>query len=214
MLYRKMMLRHIIGQICFFILINTYLSYLFFILLFGKEQRWLALIGAAIFALHPMHVESVAWVSERKDVMFVMFYLLGLNSYLKHKKENKSIVYTYVFFLLSLLSKPSAVTFPIVLILIDYLLDAKIEWKAQLRKIPLFVLSIVFGITTLNIQASQAVGELDRFTIIEKISLASYGLVHYLSKFLIPTSTGSFYPYPSSGGLTSMMTMSPLLSQP
>lgn len=193
-------------------LVNVYLSFLFFLLIIGKENKLLAALGALIFAIHPLHVESVAWISERKDVLFMMFYLLGLNHYLRFKKQKtKSIIPVIGFFVLSLLSKPSAVTFPIVLILIDYLLDSKYEWKSIANKIPFLVLSLIFGFITINIQGDVAVGDIERFNFIEKISFASYGLSYYLVKFLVPTSTTAFHPYPPSGQLPAFISMSPLL---
>ncbi len=194
-----------------FHLINVFLSYLFFMLLLGKDKRILAILGAAIFALHPMHVESVAWISERKDMLFMMFYLLGMNSYIEYRKDGKSsMALIYVFFVLSLLSKPAAVTFPIVLILLDYLLLEKLDWKNLLLKLPMIALSIIFGLITLNIQSDLAVGELDRFSFLEKFSLASYGLVHYLQQFLLPLKCAVFHPYPSAGKLSFFMQLAPV----
>lgn len=192
-------------------LVNVGLSYLFFLLLLGKRHSMIAAIGALIFAIHPLHVESVAWISERKDVLFVMFYLLGLNHYIKYKKESaKSLILVFLFFLLSLLSKPSAVTFPIVLILIDFYLDENYIWKSLMNKIPFLILSIIFGLITLGIQGDVAVGDIDRFSLIEKFSFASYGLSYYMLKFILPTLTSAFHPYPAQGHMPSFISMSPI----
>ncbi len=193
-------------------LANVYLSFVFFHLLLGKKKTWLALLGATIFAIHPMHVESVAWISERKDVLFVMFYLLGLNYYLKGKSDGKSrMVWVYIFFVLSLLSKPSAVTFPVVLVLIDIWKEGRLNVKGLLSKAPLFVLSVIFGLITLSIQGDVAVGDLDKFSLFEKITFGSYGICYYIYKFFLPTATGAYHPYPGSGNLPLFMTICPWL---
>src|SRR5262245_61717690 len=92
-----------------------------FVLLLTKGKHVVASISAILFAIHPMHVESVAWISERKDVLYTLFFLLGLISYTKYVDTGNRKLYiaTLVFLVLSLLSKPAAVIFPLVLFCID-----------------------------------------------------------------------------------------------
>jgi len=193
-----------------FHLLNTFLLWQFFRLLFGKQHVLLASIGALVFAIHPMHVESVAWISERKDVLFTMFYLLGLNHYIKHKQgSRKSLIPVYLYFIASLLSKPSAVIFPVILVLIDYLLDDSFDIMKQLKKAPFFILSVIFGLITISIQ-TEAVGDLSKYTFIQKIMFGSYGSVYYILNFLLPIELATFHPYPKAEGIPWFISFAPL----
>src|ERR1700683_1995964 len=96
---------------------------LFFILLLRlTNSLWPCAFVAALFAWHPLHVESVAWISERKDVLSTFFGLLALLSYARYAKENcrRSFWFALIFFALGLLSKPMLVTLPFVMLLLDY----------------------------------------------------------------------------------------------
>ncbi|MBP6333887.1 MAG: hypothetical protein KA444_00340, partial [Bacteroidia bacterium] len=98
---------------------------------------------ALLFAIHPMHVESVAWVASRKDVLMGFFLFSSWCFYLFFKNKNNWLMYFagILFFLLALLSKAQAVTFPFILILSDYLINKSWNWKALYNKIPFFILS-------------------------------------------------------------------------
>ncbi len=102
-------------------IINTILVFVFTYRLSGNKPL-LAFVCSLFFGIHPMHVESVAWVSGRKDVLFVLFYLAALLSYLNYRQRNSVGQYVglVVFTLLSLASKPAAVTLPLALLLVDY----------------------------------------------------------------------------------------------
>ncbi|MDD4215450.1 MAG: glycosyltransferase family 39 protein, partial [Bacteroidales bacterium] len=115
-------------------------------------QRFTALLVSAFFALHPMHVESVAWISERKDVLYTLFYIASLLAYLKYLKQaNKGRHYLICLslFVLSLLSKSAAVTLPVLMIAIDFYKKRKPVLKMFLEKIPFLLLSLLFGILAL-----------------------------------------------------------------
>ena len=118
-------------------LLNTFLVFLFIYRL-TKRKKEVALICAVLFALHPMHVESVSWMAERKDVLYTAFFMGGLLTYLRYRKTGKwaDLGWTLLLFVLSGLSKPAAVVFPVVLFLIDYY--KKAEWKMKLvaEKVP------------------------------------------------------------------------------
>ncbi len=106
-------------------------------------------IAAAIFAIHPMHVESVAWVSQRKDVLFGLFFLAACLSYLKYignGRKGKALIWVYLFFILSCLSKIQAVSFPLVAIGLDFLMEKKWEWTLLKDKIGLLSISLLVGI--------------------------------------------------------------------
>ncbi|RLA91521.1 MAG: hypothetical protein DRG20_01185, partial [Deltaproteobacteria bacterium] len=129
-------------------IINVILVYLFFFVL-TKNKR-VSIFTALFFGLHPVQVESVAWISERKTLLFFFFGFLSLITYLKGKKP--FYIFSLFFFLCSLLSKSHAVIIPFLLVLIDIFQD-KIERKKILEKIPYFIFTIIFSIITILSQA-------------------------------------------------------------
>ena len=145
-------------------LANTGLVFYLAWLLSGKI-RWVALFTAVVFAVHPMHVESVVWISERKDVLYAFFYLLALLRYWRYLTHNHRADYwlTFGFFVLSLLSKPAAVVLPLTLLLLDYWKGRTLDWKTVLEKVPFFALSLVAGAATLLIQSKKANASLDMY---------------------------------------------------
>jgi len=139
-----------------FHLLNTFLVFLFIYRLSGKKII-VATIVAILFGIHPMHVESVSWVAGRKDVLFTFFFVAGLITYLRYLNKNKQKIlfyfFTFILALLSLLCKPAAVTFPLVILLIDFYYKRKFDIKCLLEKIPFFIVSIIFGIISLPVGA-------------------------------------------------------------
>lgn len=182
-----------------FHILNTLLV-LWFAFLFFQRKLAGAVVVALLFAIHPMHVESVAWIAERKDVLYTFFYLLGLISYLKYlgDAKNKWLVFTLLLFVLSLLSKPAAVTFPLVLLLLDWYHKRNWNMRMGIEKIPFFLLALWFGYQTIAIQSDAAIGDWTDYGIFERISFASYGLFHYLKSFILPFNMSAFHPYPGS----------------
>ena len=142
---------HIVNMIIH--LLNCVLVFYFIMRLSNSIP--VAFITGLLFGIHPLHVESVAWISERKDVLYAFFYVISLIcylSYLEKRPDYKYYFFALFFFLLSILSKPMAVTLPLVLFLMDYFRDRKIDYRAIIEKIPFFVLSILSGIVTLFAQ--------------------------------------------------------------
>jgi Tfp pilus assembly protein PilF len=178
---------HIVSLI--FHLANVSLVWVLFSKLSSKHE--IAIIGAAIFAIHPMHAESVVWISEQKDVLYTFFYLLALNSYVKYIKDNNgyALFTTFVLFLFSLLSKSAAVTFPLVLFCFDYYLSRNLNKKIFLEKIPFLLLSLLFGIlAVLSQNSAGAINDstMVPYTFLQRIFVVSYSLVYYIVKFIIP----------------------------
>ncbi|MEP7264510.1 MAG: hypothetical protein ABI772_08430 [Bacteroidota bacterium] len=180
---------------------NIILIYRFIFLL--RNNKGEALIVALIFGLHPMNVEAVSWISARSSGMYVFFFLLGLNNYLLYIKKQFTVQHLLLaglFFLISLFSKAQAVTFPLVLVLIDYLHDRKLlSRKVILEKIPFFLLSIVFGIVAISDKSTMqnlTEGMLINYNSADMIFLASWSFVFYLFKFLMPVNLCSVYVYP------------------
>ena len=180
-------------------LFNCMLVFWLIYLLSGKE--YVALIVALLFGIHPLHVESVAWVSERKDVLYSFFFLSSLISYTRYLKEKKVYYWSLslLLFAASCLSKPMAVTLPLVLFLIDYLLHQKVEIKTLLLKIPFISISLIFGIISLLTQygASNSRPE-NLFSFFGNLLRASYGLIFYLYKIILPVHLSGFYPIPKN----------------
>ncbi len=194
-------------------LLNVFLVFL----LFHKLTRgsWIVAGTVALFfGIHPMHVESVAWISERKDVLFALFYFLAGIAYLQRGTKRFGLWFwmSLFFFLLSLLSKPTAVTLPIVLLLFDYWQDRS-DWKrAVLEKTPFFALSILFGLITIYFQSIQAIGDWEQFSLSQRFLFAIYGAGVYVYKAVFPYPQSAFYPYPGiADGLPAIFYIAPVL---
>ena len=181
-------------------LANTILVFFFIYLL--SDRKWMAaLFTALFFAIHPMHVESVAWVAQRKDVLYTFFFIPAMISYLYFIRKGKRGYYwaSLGLFVLSLASKPVAGILPFVLLLIDYYEDRKREWKLLLEKIPFFVLSLATALLTW-IARSQLDIYMKEQTFLQKIYYSSYGLLEYVVKLFVPFRLSAFHPYPSATG--------------
>ncbi len=183
-------------------LVNTFLVFVFVRRLAPKSSIYVAFFTALVFGIHPMHVESVAWVSERKDVLYVLFFLWGLIVYLRHieKPNPKTLGQVGLLFLLALLSKAMAVVFPVILVLLDWYRGRKFEAKLWYEKILFFSMSLFFGLLAYRIQSGGAIAEFDQFTLVDRLVFAGYGFCMYLVKAIIPTGLSAFYPYPFAGG--------------
>lgn len=184
-------------------LLNTFLVFLFVSALLKNEL--VALISAGIFALHPMHVESVSWISERKDQLYTLFYLTSLIQYLKYKSlsKMKNLLLCGGSFVLSLLSKSMAVTLPLMLFAIDFYQKPYFTSRSLLFKVPFFGLSILFGIIALKSQSTgNTFYELHlNYSIFERASMLCYSVVFYLFKFLFPVNLSVYHFYPHEVGL-------------
>ncbi len=196
-------------------LLNVLLVFVF-VYLVSRKRILVATITAFLFAIHPMHVESVAWIAERKDVLYTFFFMAGLIVYLKYL-GSKSWVYlvtAFLLFILSAFSKPSAVVFPLVLIAIDYFMERKFSARVWVEKIPFFVVAIVFGLITFLIQSKDAIADIRVFSMFQRAMFAAYGFIMYIVKIVAPWNFSAFYPYPrltSSGGLPIIFYLSPLI---
>jgi Flp pilus assembly protein TadD len=146
-----------------------------------------------------MHVESVAWIAERKDVLYAFFYLFGLIAYLRYLGRLRWTWFAACLaaFVLSLASKPAAVVFPLTLLGLDYFLRRTDRQRLLLEKLPFFVLSIAAGLLTLVAQqASGAVAPAGTWSLFQKLLFASYGSLMYVLKLFVPVGLSAVYPYP------------------
>ena len=175
---------------------------LLFILLWRLTQKiWPSALVAALFAWHPLHVESVAWISERKDVLSAFFALLALLSYTKFVKENsrRSYWFALVFFALGLMSKPMLVTLPFVLLLLDYWPLQRISNlpRVVLEKIPFFLLAAISCVITFFAQRSgESIIPLARISLGYRLENAPVAVAGYLQNLLCPAGLCVIYPMP------------------
>jgi len=182
-------------------LLNTLLVFLLFRKL--GANLFITCTVAILFGIHPMRVESVAWVTERKDVLFGFFFLLSLVFYSAFYQRKKPVYYVLALlaFILSLLSKIQAVALPLVLILIDYSFEKKFRLKPLLNKIPFFILALATGLAGIYLLSKQ--GSLETNTVlpfVKRIFIGTYSFCVYLVKSVVPYPLSAIYPNPA--GLT------------
>jgi tetratricopeptide (TPR) repeat protein len=180
---------------------NTLLLFI----VFNRMTRriWPSAFVAALFALHPLHVESVAWVAERKDVLSTLFWLLTMLAYVRYAERPSAVRYliTLIFFVLGLMAKPMLVTLPFVLILLDYwplkrFLNSEFSiLNSVLEKVPLFILTIISSIITFL--AQQKGGALSVIPFRERIANAICSYLTYIGKMFWPARLAVLYPHPA-----------------
>lgn len=157
---------------------------------------------ALIFAIQPMRVESVAWISERKDVLMGTFYFLALYLYIKVVKQSlpkRGMLIILISFLLALLSKIQAVALPLAMLLVDYYFDREISVRLIFEKWLFFLLSLITGLVGLYfLKVDGGLGSNTFFSFSERLFIGAYSYVVYIVKSLVPYRLVPVYPYPSS----------------
>ncbi len=177
---------------------------LLFLVLHGMTGAfWRSALVGALFAIHPLHVESVAWVAERKDVLSTLFGLLALGAYRRHVERPSAARWLGVLALyaLSLLSKPMWVTLPFVLLLLDYWPLARRESPRTLvfEKLPLFALAALSSVATWLAQSGAgALANGLAYPLRERLLNAPIAVAQYLKQTLLPSGLAVFYPHPAS----------------
>jgi Flp pilus assembly protein TadD len=190
---------------------NTLL--VFWFLLGTTRARWPSALVAALFALHPLHVESVAWAAERKDTLSTFFGLLSLIAYVRYAEAPsiKRYVWTAITLALGLLAKPMLVTWPFVMLLLDYWplhrfqrSEVKDQWSVVrgllVEKIPLFALVAASAVITSVAQShAGAVRTFTEVSITLRLSNALASYAKYLLLTFWPNDLAVFYPFPAAG---------------
>lgn len=189
-----------------FILTNILLHLLNTLLVFKLMERWMkgwipAGIVALLFAIHPMHVEPVVWISTRSSALYSLFYLSGLlvwDKYLEQGLQPKHYLLALLFAILALFSKSMAATFPLILFVVDYMKQRKFSLRMITEKLPFFLLSVIFGIVA--IKASASFGHItvleQDYSLIQRLFLIIYGISFYLFKLIVPTNLSAIYAFP------------------
>jgi protein O-mannosyl-transferase len=203
---------------------NVVLHTLAVVLLFLVLQQmtgslWRSAFVATLFAIHPLHVESVAWVSDRKDVLSAVFFMLTVGAYIRFVRASSFTAYVLVlvFFALGLMSKPMLVSVPFVLLLLDYWPLGRItqvgfpkalerqpasssQWPLIRRlvteKVPLFALSAFSSVVTLFTQF-QSTGTMPQLPLTWRLNNAAVSYVVYIWQMFWPTGLAAFYPHPN-----------------
>jgi len=198
------------------ILLHVLCSLLVFLLMRKLGLSFLvSFLVALLFGIHPMRVESVVWVTERKDVLFGVFFLLSLIFYTDYLKKKKSLFFilSISVFILSLLSKIQAVALAPTLLLIDYWYNRKTDRKLILEKTPYFLLALATGIAGIWFLRQQ--GSLDTgtsFPLVQRLFIGSYSFVVYLIKSVVPWEMSALYPYPHKISAIFYLSMIPALA--
>ncbi len=169
-------------------------------------SKWSALGVALLFGIHPMRVESVAWATERKDVLFGAFYFAALLQYVKYLKStdyrfsNRHFLIAFGLFVLALFAKVQAVSLPLSMLALDYYFQRPLNFKLIFEKIHFFIGSLVYGsITLVTLQNAKSLAQTDvLYTPIERLAIGFHSYAVYVCKFIFPWIMSPLYPYPAT----------------
>jgi hypothetical protein len=187
----------------------------FYLILALGGGFYAALITAILFGIHPMHVESVAWIAERKDQLYTFFMLGSMILYLSYSRsENRTVYYaSLLIYILSLMSKPQALALPFLLLLCDYFTKRKINTLCVAEKVPFLVLSILFAYAARHALAGRCPIVNAGYVTWDYVSVSAYACLLYLGKAVLPVGLCAFYPFPelSGGNLPLKYSSAPLI---
>jgi protein O-mannosyl-transferase len=208
---------HIVNII--FHALNSIILFIFILLIL--ESNHIAFFSAVVFAVHPMRLESVAWISERKDVLSMFFGLSTITLFTLSIKLNSKKIYlvSLLTFILSLLAKPTFITIPALLLILDYWPNQRNIFKKKgiilIEKIPFLIISILSGVASILSQISGGgLRTIDQISLTQRLDMAIISYSAYLGKFFWPSGLALFYPqieyYPGivSGALLGLIAIS------
>lgn len=185
---------------------------LFLLLLRATKARWPSLIVAVLFAWHPLRVESVVWIAERKDVLSTCFWLLTFHAYVSYVQIKTKAAYwlTVGCYALGIMTKPTIVTLPCVLLLLDVWPLRRFEFEitginwARLKpliweKLPFFILCAVLSVITYKVQKEgEVLTMMETTTLVDRLGNAAVSYLRYIGKLLWPFDLAVLYPYPGA----------------
>jgi tetratricopeptide (TPR) repeat protein len=181
-------------------LITILLVYWLFQLLTRKPT--VSIFGAIIFAIHPVNVDGVVWVATRNNLLATFFYLGSIIFYVYYLQKNlqvRFLVFSFIAFALSCLSKSSSVVLPFALFLVDFFMNRKWDKRLLLEKIPFFLLSLILGVLTLKIRTD--VIPPVAYSLVDRFFLFFYTVINYFYRLLLPINLSMSYAYPNKVGL-------------
>jgi tetratricopeptide (TPR) repeat protein len=189
----------------------------FYLVKLLTKTTGIAAIAALLFSIHPLNVGAVAPVSVRSGLLYSFFYLAAFYCYLRYVNNNfkpRYLVFAFVLFIMSLLSKSAAVVLPLLLCLTDYYYGRKFNFKVIIEKIPFFIPSVIFGMLTIIFrEGAGRIWSPQILTVFDRIYLLGYSIAFYVFKLFLPVKLSAYYPYPVkvSAFLPLEVYLSPLL---
>ncbi len=182
-------------------LLNVALVFAFFTTI--QDNRLVALLCALLFGIHPLHVESVAWVSARKDLLFTLFFLISMIGYVRYLRPVAAVRrwawygISVIAFALSLLSKSMAITLPFVLFLLDYFLGRQVQRSSLLDKAPYFIGALIIAVVAvLGQQEGRSMHAMASIPFYKTVFVGAFNLLIYAIKVIVPYKLSAFHPYP------------------
>jgi tetratricopeptide (TPR) repeat protein len=181
-------------------LLNTLL--VFRVVLQLSRQEKAALVAALLFAIHPLRVESVAWASEQKDLLYGLFFLASWSVYLDYLSSSRrwQLAASLLLFVAALMSKAMAASLPVVLVLTDFYLRRPARASVILEKIPYFLCAVAFGVVAVAAQQAEGATDLVSLSWPQRLVIACTGFVRYLGFMAVPAGLRAFYDYPVKAG--------------
>lgn len=182
-------------------LLNIFLVFILVRIFSRREMP--ALITAALFALNPLQTESVAWVSAMSNLLYSTFFLAGIIAYIRYARNGKlnAYVLSLLWFILSILSKPAAAVFPVVILFLDIYFRRKLQLRLILEKLPFFLIAIIIGLVVIMArdEAGHIIDISERFSWADRFFMVAYALSFYIARLFVPIGLSAFHPYPENG---------------
>ncbi|MEI6684163.1 MAG: tetratricopeptide repeat protein [Bacteroidota bacterium] len=192
----------------YFKLTNLFLHLLNAVLLYYAafrlfNSRFQALFVALLFAVHPMNVDSVSWISARSNLLSAAFFILSLIFYISYidRKKLMFLLLATLSFFFSLMAKPAGIMLPVILFLVDYLKRRKFSRAMVLEKLPLFILSAAFAVATIHFRSDTGnPGSMVGYNAADRLFMGCYATLGYLFHTLVPWHLSAVYAYPQKNG--------------
>jgi len=184
---------------------NTALIIVLLYLLF--HQTWIAVLVGLLFGVHPMTIEPVAWIGERKTVLATFFAIWSIILYVRYARQPAPVRYgaSLLMFVLALLAKPTATPLPLALLILDYWPLQRLGKRALLEKLPFLAVSGVSSVITVISQRHLELSTINSFSIGQTLLLMCHNMVFYLWKMIWPFNLSPFYIFPDNVSLADGM---------